>query len=174
MASWDEFAAAEPQLSADGLGLLTQFGPGLAFLATVRADGGPRVHPICPVVAEGELWAFVIESSPKCADLRRDGRFALHSFPPEEVDDEFAVTGTAHEVEDAQPGDARWLRLQRATEADVGRSDEVLFRLELETAMLATYEARGSFPPAYSRWRSARAEDPGAGSGSAEPGAPGA
>jgi hypothetical protein len=23
---------------------------GLAFVATVRPDGGPRVHPMCPVI----------------------------------------------------------------------------------------------------------------------------
>src|SRR3954471_22496991 len=100
MTTWDEFAAAAPALAASGEGLLTQFGPGLAFLATVRGDGGPRLHPICPVVVDGELWAFIITASPKCADLRRDGRFALHSFPAAETDDEFVITGTATEAAD--------------------------------------------------------------------------
>lgn len=152
VATWDEFATAAPDLAAAGAGLLTQFGPGLAFLATVRSDGGPRVHPICPVIADGELWAFVITASPKCADLRRDGRFALHSFPPDDTDDEFAVRGTAIEARDLQPGDAAWTRIQAATTASVGRADETPFRLGVDTAMLATYEARGVFPPAYRTW----------------------
>ena len=105
MATWGAFADADPELASNALALLTQFGPGLGFLATVRADGGPRLHPICPVVADGQLWAFIIEASPKCADLRRDGRFALHAFPPEAVDDELAITGTAAEVTEAAPGD---------------------------------------------------------------------
>lgn len=152
MATWEAFATSAPDLAAAGAGLLTQFGPGLAFLATVRADGGPRLHPICPVIANGELWAVVITASPKCADLRRDGRFALHSFPPEEVDDEFAIRGTAIEAHDVEPGDPAWVRIQAATTASVGRPDETPFRLRIDSAMLATYEARGVFPPAYRTW----------------------
>ncbi len=155
MATWSDFAEADPELAARGHRLLTQFGPGLAFLATVRADGGPRLHPICPVVADGGLWAFIIEASPKCADLRGDGRFALHSFPPAEVDDEFAITGRAAEV---RSDAALHARLRAATTASIGRADEVLFALSVDTAMTATYEGRGIFPPAYAAWR-----DPGAG-----------
>ena len=95
------FEAAAPELAAAGQRLLYQFGPGLGFLATVRPDGGPRLHPICPVVADGELWAFILRQSPKCRDLERDGRYALHSFPPVEKDDEFAVTGRVRRVDDA-------------------------------------------------------------------------
>lgn len=152
MATWDEFETAAPDLAASGLRLLTQFGPGLGFLSTVRADGGPRLHPICPVVVDGELWAFIITASPKCADLRRDGRYALHSFPPDEVEDEFALTGTAHEAHDVVIGDAQWERIQAATIADVGRADETPFRLGIDRAMLAVYEARGVFPPTYTTW----------------------
>ena len=35
MATWAAFEAAAPDVAADGLALLTQFGPGLGFLATV-------------------------------------------------------------------------------------------------------------------------------------------
>lgn len=150
MATWSEFADAVPALAADGARLLTQFGPGLGFLATVRPDGGPRLHPICPVVADGGLWAFIVGHSPKCADLRRDGRYALHAFPPEEVDDEFVVHGRATEVPDPDP--ALHHRLCAATTASVGRPDEVLFALHIDMAMTATYEARGIFPPTYATW----------------------
>ena len=152
MATWSGFEAAAPDLAAVGARLLTQFGPGLGFLATVRADGGPRLHPICPVLADGELWAFIIGTSPKCTDLRRDGRFALHSFPPAEVDDEFVVTGRAVEVDD-EPGSDRWTALCAATTADVGVAGEVLFRLDVETAMASIYEGRGIYPPARLTWR---------------------
>ncbi|QXC62506.1 pyridoxamine 5'-phosphate oxidase family protein [Aquihabitans sp. G128] len=149
MATWSELADAAPDLAATGERLLTQFGPGLGFLATVRADGGPRLHPICPVVVDGGLWAFIIEASPKCADLRRDGRFALHAFPPEEVDDEFVVHGRATEVD---PSPELHARICAATTAQVGRDDEALFALTVDRAMSATYEARGVFPPAYETW----------------------
>ncbi|MEZ5204227.1 MAG: pyridoxamine 5'-phosphate oxidase family protein [Acidimicrobiales bacterium] len=152
MATWGEFSSAAPELAAAGERLLTQFGPGLAFLATVRVDGAPRLHPICPVICDGELWAFVISASPKCADLRRDGRFALHSFPPDAVDDEFTIAGRASEAVDLEFGVATWERIRSATTASVGRADETPFRLSLDRAMHAAYEVRGSFPPAYSTW----------------------
>ena len=78
---------------------------GLAYLATVRKDGGPRIHPISPVLLDGRLYAFVLKRSPKWHDLVRDGRYALHSFPyplsEDWTDDEFYLTGGAMIVKDA-------------------------------------------------------------------------
>ena len=91
MATWADFQSAAPQLATKGRALLYQYSPPLGYLATVRSDGGPRVHPFCPIVAEGGLWAFILRHSPKGADLRRDPRFALHAICPTDVDDEFFV-----------------------------------------------------------------------------------
>src|SRR5258708_11627253 len=99
MASWADLERDEPEMAAAGQGLLCQHGPGLAYIATVRKDGGPRVHPCCPIISDGSLWVFVLRASPKGADLRRDGRYALHTFPKREVDDEFYVTGTVSVVD---------------------------------------------------------------------------
>src|SRR6266704_3965772 len=44
-----------PDFADAGRALLYQFGVGLAFLATVRRDGGPRVHPVCPLICHGGL-----------------------------------------------------------------------------------------------------------------------
>lgn len=150
MATWSEFETAAPDVAEAGRRLLYQYGPGLGFLATVRAEGGPRLHPICPVVADGELWAYIIESSPKCADLRRDARFALHAFTPVDVDDEFLVLGTALET---AADEALRASITAATSASVGAETEVLFRLDVERAQLATYTHRGQWPPAYRIWR---------------------
>src|SRR5512139_1481051 len=99
MVSWSEFAADEPRL-ADGIRrLLQQYGPGFGYLATVRADGGPRVHPVSPVITDEGLFCFVIDS-PKRRDLERDGRYALHSFPAEQSDDEAYLAGRARPVTD--------------------------------------------------------------------------
>src|SRR5262249_61260688 len=99
MASWSEFAAAQPRLAAAIRALVHQYGPGLGYLATVRADGGPRVHPVSPVITDDGLFCFVMDS-PKRRDLERDGRYALHSFPPDETNDEAYVAGTARRVTD--------------------------------------------------------------------------
>src|SRR5258707_15252582 len=99
--SWQQFALARPDLADAGRALLYQFGVGLAFLSTVRPDGGPRLHPVCPVLVGGRLVAHVIPS-PKRADLHRDPRYALHSFPTAGNEDAFYLTGLAGPVSDEE------------------------------------------------------------------------
>ena len=101
MVRWKDFAAAAPELARVGRALLEQFGVGLAFLATVRKDGAPRVHPVCPVLAGDSLFVLIEPLSPKRHDLLRDGRYALQSFPqPKPGSDEFYVTGRAVSIDD--------------------------------------------------------------------------
>ena len=101
--SWGDLAAARGDIAAAGRRLFYEHGIGLGFhLATIRVDGGPRVHPICPVVTESGLYGLIIPGLRKLDDLRRDGRFALHSetVAPPDQDDAFYVTGMALEVAD--------------------------------------------------------------------------
>jgi hypothetical protein len=144
---WSGFERDAPELAEAGRALFTQFGVGLAYLATIRPDGGPRLHPMCPLIAEDGLFAFLIPS-PKERDLLRDGRFAMHAFPPEEVDDEFCLTGTATAI---APGSLRDV-LAEAHTAKVAL-DHRLFEFDIETALLARYRFRGDWPPTYTRWR---------------------
>lgn len=88
MVNWRGLESARPNLATAGQDLLYQFGVGLAFLATVRADGGPRVHPMCPILHGDGLYALLVPS-PKRSDLVRDGRFSMHSFPSDENEDAF-------------------------------------------------------------------------------------
>lgn len=148
MASWAEFAAAEPEMADRGRALIYQYGVGLGFLATVGADGMPRLHPVCPLVTNGGLWVFVVPS-PKRGDLARDGRYALHAFTPEEVDDEFMVAGHARRVVDP----AARAAAVAAYHLPVPDEHE-LYELDVERALLATYARRGEWPPVYRRWRS--------------------
>src|SRR5690348_6412645 len=97
--SWDEFEKERPDLAGAGRALFYQFGVGLAFLATVRRDGGPRVHPMCPIIEAGGMFAFIVPG-PKQVDLHRDGRFALHSFPCPDSEDAFYCTGTVQPEQD--------------------------------------------------------------------------
>src|SRR3954447_8884277 len=101
MVTWPEFAEAAPDLAEAGRKQLYQWNIGLAFLATVRPDGGPRVHPVCPVITEDGLHVMVV-AGPKQRDLVRDGRYSLHSetCPPPRHDDGFAVSGVARVVTD--------------------------------------------------------------------------
>jgi hypothetical protein len=106
MITWTEFEHEQPALAAAGRAQLYQIHIGLAFLATVRPDGGPRVHPVCPVLSPDGLYVL-ITAGPKRADLRRDGRYALHSetCPPPREDDGFAIIGAVREVTDRPVSD---------------------------------------------------------------------
>jgi hypothetical protein len=150
---WKQFAAEAEGVAEAGRRLLYQHGPGLGFLATVRKDGGPRLHPVCPVVAHGGLYVFVGNQSPKVHDLRRDGRYALHSFPAPDVDDEFFVAGAAVVVDDDEVrGPVYEAYLAQGTTT----SDDTLFELMVERALHAANGPRPSWPPTYSRWAAER------------------
>jgi hypothetical protein len=99
MTAWSQFAQKEPDLAAFGRERLSR---GVAYLATTRADGGPRVHPVTPIIGDGRLYVYMEPTSPKGRDLRRDGRFALHSAV-ENADGgggEFLIHGRAELISD--------------------------------------------------------------------------
>lgn len=137
MVSWSQFVTSAPELAAQVRALFEQYGQGLGYLATVRADGGPRVHPVAPVITDDGLYCFVLPS-PKRRDLERDGRYALHAFPPEDSNDEAYLTGVATPVTDR----ARVSRLAEASRAAPGR-DWRIFELQIDVAMV------GRVGPAY-------------------------
>ncbi len=134
MATWEEFAAARPDLADVGKRLLYQYKVGYAFLATVRKDGTPRLHPVCPALADGHLYVFVAES-PKRKDLLRDARYALHTFPPEQGDEEFSASGRAEPVYDDQIR-ARVIAGYHRQPHD----SELLFELKLDRVLHTTWE----------------------------------
>ncbi len=155
--SWSEFAAVRPQLASAIRDLVHQYGPGLGYLATVRADGGPRVHPVSPVVRDDGLYCFLVDS-PKRADLERDGRYALHSFPPEDSNDEAYLSGMARRVTDQ----TRVHELARAVQADP-KVDWRLFEFSVEVAMVARHR-EPTVQGQYEIWR-----EPASGSGTRRP-----
>jgi hypothetical protein len=55
-------------------------------IATLRADGGPRISGIEATFADGELTFGSMAGARKGADLRRDPRFALHSATVDPVE----------------------------------------------------------------------------------------
>src|SRR5690606_10052145 len=78
-------------------------------------------------------FCFIVDS-PKRRDLERDGRYALHSFPPEESDDEAYVAGRAHPVTDP----AQVARLAEHLHA-APHVDWRLFEFTVDVAMLARH-----------------------------------
>jgi hypothetical protein len=155
MITWTEFGRQQPALADAGRKQFYQWGIGLAFLATVRPDGGPRVHPVCPVISEAGLH-LLIKAGPKQRDLRRDGRYALHSetCPPPRHDDGFVITGRAREVTDAEAIGV--VRAQVLGERDgkvwPGFEEEAVFELTLERCLLTLTQAEGAFPAGPTIW----------------------
>ena len=155
MLSWQAFRAAEPELADHGQRLLYQFGVGLAFLATVRPDGGPRVHPMCPLIDDVGLYAFLIPS-PKRDDLHRDGRYAMHSFPADDNEDAFSVRGIARPL--ADPNKRRALEARFRDERDLselpdGFAEQELFAFEIEGCLHTVTTGHGDPAPRHRIWR---------------------
>lgn len=154
MKSWNEFSLEEPELEKIGKGLLFQSGPhvGLAFLATIRKDGAPRLHPVSLVYSNDHLFLLIPPASPKCRDLKRDGRYAMQAFPPpkNEENQEFYLAGFAELIQDVEKRQA----LIADTKIRV-EEKEVLFELLLDRAMHTKLQNRGTPEeyPKHSIWR---------------------
>jgi hypothetical protein len=154
--NWGQFRAAEPALADAGRALLYQFGVGLAFLSTVRPDGGPRVHPMCPVVVDEHLYAFIMPS-PKRADLLRDGRYAMHCFPRAGNEDAFYVTGRAELRDDRELRErvARVFFEERGvSEPPPQSAHDQLFEFYIESCLLTRTKGHGDWEPQHTVWRS--------------------
>jgi hypothetical protein len=152
--SWGEFAAARPDLAGPGRDLLYQFGVGLAFLSTVRPDGGPRLHPISPLVMGDRLVAHVIPS-PKRGDLDRDGRFALHSFPAAASEDAFYLTGRAERIADAgllRAALAQFMAERQMETAPEGLDDGEFFEFLIGRCLLTQTTGHGDWHPRHNAW----------------------
>ena len=72
------------------------------MLATLRADGSPRIAGIEPSFWNGELWMGMMWQSQKARDLLRDPRFSLHAATIDKDVEagDARVSGRAIEVED--------------------------------------------------------------------------
>ena len=159
MATWSELVEAQPEIGAAGVALLEKHG--LAYLATVRADGAPRVHPVCPFIADGRLFVATAATSPKRLDLLRDGRYVLHMLPGKN-DDEFRIRGRASLVTDASLRSIAVRGAREARQPDGNgievQDSEWLFEYDIEEAATAYWEhvgQPGTYPVRRS-WREKR------------------
>lgn len=148
MTTWNEFAAAAPELAAAGLATLERNGPAEGLLATVRDGVPPRIHTVKVGVVDGRLLTFVIVGSAKTRDLDEDGRYALHAHLDPAVPHEFLVRGRATAVSDATlraAAVAAW-----PFEIDDGYA---LYELSIDHALLGERASADDWPPVYTSWR---------------------
>jgi hypothetical protein len=142
--TWAEFAREEPELASFGAARLLA---APAYLATIRASGAPRVHPVTPIVAETGLFLFMEPTSPKGRDLEQRRWYALHSGVPDTQGSggEFFVTGQGVAVGDPA---VRELVARASTYEPADRY--VLFELHVAEARCNGY---GDTPlPPRQRW----------------------
>ena len=77
MASWQDVEAAVPDLAATVRAVFDAHKH--KVLATLRADGSPRVSGNEVTFKDGEAWLGMMHRSLKALDLLRDPRLAVHS-----------------------------------------------------------------------------------------------
>lgn len=132
--TWMDFATATPDLAAFGV---ERIHGRVVYLATVRADGTARVHPVTPIVGGGRLFIFMEPTSPKGHDLRRGSGYALHSTVQDNsgAGGEFTLRGRGALIED---GAVRATAIQAATYAPADRY--ILFELSVDGASSTVYE----------------------------------
>jgi hypothetical protein len=106
---------------------------GLALVATLRADGSPRISGWEPLFALGELWLGSMPDSRKGADVRRDARLALHSATADKnvEDGDAKVSGRAVLVDDEAERERYASAFHDDREMDVPTPFD-LFRVDVE------------------------------------------
>ena len=145
--SWKIFEEDCPELANPGFEILNRK---IAYLATIKKDGSPRLHPVTPFIGEGMLFIFTEPSSPKIRDLRRDGRYALHCAVSREGPlVEFLVMGAVAIIDDPD------VRLQaiRIANSPVVSDGYVLFEFHIDRVLLVEYDQHGKSAPC--RWKKA-------------------
>ena len=100
--TWQQFAEAAPELAALGEAQFAR--TGLALVGTLRRDGWPRISPVEPFIANGQLYLGMMWRSVKALDLLRDPRCVVHSTVSNRdgTEGEFKVYGRAVEVTDPE------------------------------------------------------------------------
>jgi hypothetical protein len=132
MASWSDIEAAEPEFAARARERLDA---GIhKTIATLRADGSPRISGIETFFAEGDLWVGSMPRARKAADLQRDPRFALHgpSTDPPDWAGDAKLAGRMEEIVEPE----RRLRIFRTRGSDPPTPDSQLFRAEIAELVL--------------------------------------
>jgi hypothetical protein len=129
MADFCDLESQEPAFAERVRAVFDAYGH--KVLATLRADGSPRVHGTETRFADGRLWLAGMTRSVKFADLRRDPRMALHSgsADPDAFRADAKVSGRAVEAGPTE-------RAAFAAATGMDGDDYDLFRVDLDQVVL--------------------------------------
>jgi uncharacterized pyridoxamine 5'-phosphate oxidase family protein len=143
--TWKTFETQSAELAEFAV---TRLHNKVAYLATIRKDGSPRVHPFTPIIGEGHFFVFMEPTSPKGHDLRRDPRFAVHCSVSDTSGEsgEVFLSGKAVFIEDA---DMRILAVNVSPYKPAERY--ILFELHPENVTVTEYPDDGG--PVRRHWK---------------------
>jgi len=132
---WQDMELGAPEIARLGVARLNS--ARVALLGTLRRDGSPRISPIEPYIAQGQLLVGAMAWSRKADDLRRDPRYVLHSAVtgPDSGEGELKLWGTAVEAGQdlrSATADAWW----SASPPDTA----IVFRLRIEKAVFVEWD----------------------------------
>ena len=103
--SWATFATDAPDMAIRARAKFE--GAKHHVLATLAADGSPRVHGVEVQFHRDDLTVGMMSPSMKARQLLRDGRFALHANPGDDMGPgDTKLAGIALEVTDPEALDA--------------------------------------------------------------------
>ncbi len=152
MATWAEFANAQPDLAAFAR---ERMEGRIVYQATLRLDGGPRVHPVSPWLAAGLLCVSFRNTSPKMREVARDPRYALHKAQPWEdhagAFGEFIARGLLEPISPSHPA-----VMARPGQTPYGLAH---YACSIEEAVATEYSADEM--PVYRRWKPSSADTTG-------------
>ncbi len=146
MTSWAELTAEVPEFAAR---VRERFTVGKhCTLATLRADGSPRISGTEVEFTDGQVWLGSMPGSWKAKDLVRDGRFALHS----------PTVDPPTEDPSGWPGEAKLAG--RAVEVPQTTRDDGSHRFRLDlTEVVLTYVVTGPDLLVVESWHPGRGHD---------------
>jgi len=136
MATWAAIQQEVPELVARVRNVFDAYKH--KTLATVRADGAPRISGTEVDFRDDDAWMGSMWQALKARDLQRDPRFAIHSatIDPDLVDGDAKIAGRAIEMDD----DVKQAWIAGYSE-DVGQDPPEpmhLFRLDITEMVLTT------------------------------------
>ncbi len=149
--SWKFLEESSPQLARLCFEKLNRK---IAYLATIKKDGSPRLHPVTPFIANGMLFIFTEPSSPKIRDLCIDGRYIIHctvggASPLIEVQ----VSGKAIVISDPRTRE----QAKSIAASAVVIDSYVLFEFQIQRVLVIEYDEEGK--PIVHRWRREKARN---------------
>ncbi len=136
MSSWQQFHDEAPGLADKVLRRLTAHKHHV--MATIRADGSPRVSGTEVPLVGDELCIGSMWGARKARDLHRDPRVAIHTNPGDETMDggDAKLAAVAEELDDDHP-------LKESLRAGMAPPEPFhLFRLDLRDVVLTELDGR--------------------------------